>query len=53
MSTDTLIKGDPARLAEKMQHDSVAYWIVVLQGFGLLLPWNIVLNTVPYFQASS
>lgn len=29
---------------------NLAYAIMLLQGFGLLLPWNIVLNAIPYFK---
>ena len=32
------------------EHNTLAYCIMVLQGFGLLLPWNVVLNAIPYFQ---
>jgi solute carrier family 29 (equilibrative nucleoside transporter), member 1/2/3 len=28
----------------------LVYYIVVLQGFGLLISWNAILNVIPYFQ---
>lgn len=28
----------------------LVYYVVVLQGFGLLISWNAILNVVPYFQ---
>lgn len=41
---------DGATEASAHEHNRAAYLIVILQGFGLLLSWNVILNAVSYFQ---
>ena len=40
----------PAVPADSKAYNHSVYFIIMLQGFGLLLPWNVTLNAVPYFS---
>jgi hypothetical protein len=35
---------DKEHVAAEYQYSRAAYLIILLQGFGLLLPWNVMLN---------
>jgi hypothetical protein len=40
----------PLAQNEGFEHDKLAYWIMVLVGVGVLLPWNVILNTLDFLD---
>lgn len=43
--------GDEVAAHLSPRESTIVYRVAMLQGFGLLLSWNVVLNVVPYFQS--
>jgi len=49
VAVDALASSSPSSSSPAEPLDARAYWLLVLMGAGLLLPWNVVLNALPFF----
>ena len=49
VAVDALASSLPSSSSPAEPLDARAYWLLVLMGAGLLLPWNVVLNALPFF----